>query len=84
MFQLMDTVTLEDNKKYLVTDKREYNKKLYYLLVNEDDVFDFLIGFIEGKDFNLVTDKNEYSKLLELFHKNSFEVEKEIEDIINN
>ena len=70
MIEIMDTISIDDNRDLIVANKTVYNNKEYYLLVNEEDPSDVLIGYIDNNELVSIEDKNEFNKILGLFDIN--------------
>ena len=85
MIEIMDTVTIDDDKELLVANKTKYNNKDYYLLVNRDNSSEVLIAYIDNNELVSIEDKNEYLKIIQLFDiKNVINlIPKELLDQIN-
>ena len=85
MIEIMDTVTIDDDKELLVVNKTKYNNKDYYLLVNRDNSSEVLIAYIDNNELVSIEDKNEYLKIIQLFDiKNVINlIPKELLDQIN-
>ena len=66
---IKDIITLDDNKKYVVTSKTSYENKDYYLLLDKDEKSEYLICYLENNELIETEDKDLNTKLLELFLK---------------
>ena len=65
--EIMDQITLENNAKYIVVDIANNNSKQYYLLVNEDDINNIMIAYIDGKELVSIENRDEFKKILKCF-----------------
>lgn len=77
---IKDVITLDGKEKYVVASKANYQNKIYYLLVNENNVSD--VKFCYEKGNNVLVDSEDEGinqKLLPLFLKASREAIKDID-----
>ena len=65
--ELMDTIQLEDNRKYIVASTSIVNKIKYYLLINDEIETDIVIGYVDGNELVMIDDTVEYAKILSTF-----------------
>ncbi len=65
--ELMDTIQLEDNRKYIVASTSIVNKIKYYLLINDEIETDIVIGYVDGNELVMIDDTVEFSKILSTF-----------------
>ena len=68
--ELMDHITIEDNRTFIVSNITNYNNKDYYLLLNVDDDSDIMIAYLDKSVLVSVDDVNEYIKILKQFDTN--------------
>lgn len=72
--KLVTTLTLEDNKEYIVLDKIEKNDKTYFFLVSNEENQDYLIQeYKKGENKLYSINEEEFDSLLKEFlekHKN--------------
>ena len=70
---IKDVITLDGKEKYVVSSKTNYKNRIYYLLVNENDMSDVKICYEKGSDNILLesNDKDINQNLLPLFLKAS-------------
>lgn len=66
---IKDLITLDDKNKYVVASKANYENRIYYLLVNLNDMSDVKFCYEKGIDNTLLEsdDKEINQKLLPLF-----------------
>ncbi len=83
MLEIKDEVTLNNGKKYFVSSKTEYKKKVYYLLTELGNLHNIMICVeTERKTLKEVTDKDLISKLSLNFTKASLElIQDDLEDL---
>lgn len=62
---IMDSITLDNNDKYMVISKANYNGQEYYCLFNDNQKVMF--GYIINNMFNEIKDNELNKKLLSLF-----------------
>lgn len=77
---IKDVITLDGKEKYIVTSKTNYENKIYYLLVNENNISDVKFCYEKGNNVLAESeDKDINQKLLPLFLKASREAIKDID-----
>lgn len=81
--ELMDHITLEDNRTFIVSNITYYNNKDYYLLLNFDDDSDIMIAYLDNSDLVSVDDVDEYLKILKQFDTNKILKNFSVDEIIN-
>lgn len=81
--ELMDRITLEDDTKYIVANTLEYNNKIYYLLVNDEDDTDIMIAYLENMELLSIEDVDEYKKILLKFNTDIILKNMDINDFLN-
>ena len=81
--ELMDHITLDDNKTFIVSNITNYNNKDYYLLLNFDDDTDIMIAYLDNSDLVSVEDVDEYVKILRQFNTNKILKNFGVSQIIN-
>ncbi len=70
MIEIKDIITLSNQKQYVVASKANFESKIYYLLINEDNIKDIILVY--QKDENNVTIVNNdiiFKQLIPLFLK---------------
>lgn len=75
--EIKDVVTLEDNNKYVVASKINYEGKEYYYLVDINNPSNLMFCYNENDTMVELDDKELTTKLLPLFYE-------ACKDIINN
>ncbi len=68
--EIMDQITIEDDRNFIVSNITKYNDKEYYLLVNVDDESDVMIAYLDGEELISVEDVMEYIEILKKFDTN--------------
>lgn len=81
--ELMDHITLEDNRTFIVSNITNYDNKDYYLLLNSDDDSDIMIAYLDNSDLVSVDDVGEYIKILKQFDTNKILKNFSADEIIN-
>ena len=81
--ELMDRITLEDDTKYIVANTLEYNNKIYYLLVNDEDDTDIMIAYLKNMELLSIEDVDEYKKILLKFNTDKILKNMGINDFLN-
>lgn len=78
---IKDIITLNNDQKYIVASKANYQGKIYYLLVNEKDSSDVKFCCEKGTDNALIesTDTNINQAIYPLFVNASYEAIKDID-----
>ena len=69
MIDVKDVLTLEDDKKYVVVSKIDYENKVYFYLVGVEEITDVKFGYIDNDEFVEINDKELVTKLLPYFYK---------------
>lgn len=69
MIDVKDVLTLEDDKKYVVVSKIDYENKVYFYLVGVEEITDVKFGYIDNNEFVEINDKELVTKLLPHFYK---------------
>lgn len=64
--EIGDTLTLEDDKKYVVVSMAEHKNKIWVYLVNESATVP-MFCYIDGEDLIEIEDPDTISELLPLF-----------------
>ena len=57
-------ITLDDNQKYTIVSKVNYEGDTYFYLANIDTISDFLIGSIKADEITVVKDEPLLSNLI--------------------
>lgn len=70
MLEFGDIITLENNKKYLVSGTCTYNNKYYVYLVNMENQLNCVLGSIEEDDLQEITDEEEFKQVMPLILDN--------------
>lgn len=81
--ELMDHITLGDNRTFIVSNITKYNSKDYYLLLNFNDDSDIMIAYLDNSDLISIDDVDEYIKILKKFDTNKVLRKFSTEEIIN-
>lgn len=78
---IKDIITLNNDQKYIVASKTNYQSKVYYLLVNEKDSSDVKFCYKKGTNNALIesTDTNINQAIYPLFANTSYESIKNID-----
>ena len=69
MIDVKDVLTLEDDKKYVVVSKIDYENKVFFYLVGVEEITDVKFGYIDNDEFVEINDKELVTKLLPHFYK---------------
>lgn len=69
MIDIKDVLTLEDDKKYVVVSKIDYENKVYFYLVGVEEITDVKFGYLDNDEFVEINDKELVTKLLPYFYK---------------
>ena len=69
MIDVKDVLTLEDDKKYVVVSKIDYENKVYFYLVGVEEITDVKFGCLDNDEFVEINDKELVTKLLPHFYK---------------
>ena len=69
MIDVKDVLTLEDDKKYVVISKIDYENKVYFYLVGLEEITDVKFGYLDNDEFVEINDKELVTKLLPHFYK---------------
>ena len=69
MIDVKDVLTLEDDKKYVVVSKIDYENKVYFYLVGVEEITDVKFGYLDNDEFVEINDKELVTKLLPYFYK---------------
>ena len=69
MIDVKDVLTLEDDKKYVVVSKIDYENKVYFYLVGVEEITDVKFGYIDNDEFVEINNKELVTKLLPHFYK---------------
>lgn len=70
-WEIKDTLTLDDNNKYVITSKINYENKTYYYLVDRDNNDNLKFCYEDKGDLVELNDKELITKLLPLFYERS-------------
>lgn len=81
--ELMDHITLGDNRTFIVSNITNFNNKDYYLLLNFDDDSDIMIAYLDNLDLVSVENVDEYTKILKQFNTNEILKNFSTDEIIN-
>lgn len=65
--RIADIIELENNKNYIVANVTNYQGKDYYLLVDENNIFDTAIAYQENMKLILINNEEEYNTILTKF-----------------
>lgn len=74
---MRDIITLSDNNEYVVTSKINYENKIYYFLVDKNNVSNIKFCYEDKDELVESLDKDLNTKLLPLFYN-------KMKDIIPN
>ena len=70
MLEFGDIITLENNKKYLVSGTCTYNNKYYVYLVNIEKQLICVLGSVREDDFQEITDEEEFKQVMPMILDN--------------
>lgn len=70
MLEFGDIITLENNKKYLVSGTCTYNNKYYVYLVNIENQLNCVLGSVREDDFQEITDEEEFKQVMPMILDN--------------
>ena len=70
MLEFRDIITLENNKKYLVSGTCTYNNKYYVYLVNIENQLNCVLGSVREDDFQEITDEEEFKQVMPMILDN--------------
>ena len=70
MLEFGDIITLENNKKYLVSGTSTYNNKYYVYLVNIENQLNCVLGSVREDDFQEITDEEEFKQVMPMILDN--------------
>ncbi len=65
--RIADIIELENDKHYIVANVTNYQGKDYYLLVDENNIFDTAIAYQENMKLILINNEEEYNTILTKF-----------------
>jgi hypothetical protein len=81
--ELMDHITLENNRNYIVSNITKFNNMEYYLLLNIDDDSDIMIAYLDNSNLVSIENIDEYINILKEFDTGKILNKFSIEEIIN-
>ena len=67
VINIKDTLTLDDNNKYVVVSKLNYENKNYYYLLDKNNYSNFKFCYEDNDELVEINDNNLITKLLPLF-----------------
>ena len=74
MINIKDTLVLDDEDEYVVVSKANYNDKIYYYIINNNDNSDFIFCYQENDELVEIEDDKLIKELIPLFFNNVKEV----------
>lgn len=74
MINIKDTLVLDDENEYVVVSKANYNDKIYYYIINNNDNSDFKFCYQENDELVEIEDDKLIKELIPLFFNNVKEV----------
>lgn len=74
MINIKDTLVLDDEDEYVVVSKANYNDKIYYYIINNNDNSDFKFCYQENDELVEIEDDKLIKELIPLFFNNVKEV----------
>lgn len=69
--EIKDLITLDDNNKYVVVSKTNYNEKNYYYLIDIKQSKNIKFCYFESDEMIEITNKELITELLPLFYENA-------------
>ncbi len=69
MLNIKDTITLNNDDEYVVVSKASYNNKIYYYLIEHNNISNVLLCYENGEELSKLTDKELIKKIMPLFIK---------------
>lgn len=81
--EMMDHITLQDNRNYIVSNITKFNNKEYYLLLNIADDTDIMIAYLDNSDLVSITNTYDYINILKHFDTSKILKGFSTEEIIN-
>lgn len=69
MYNINDLLTMSDGVKYIVTSAAIYESKNYYLLINYDITYDWVIVYESNGDLEEEINTENLDKIFKLFSK---------------
>ena len=67
MINIKDTLVLDDDNEYVVVSKANYNDKIYYYIINNNDNSDFKFCYQENDELVEIEDDKLIKELIPLF-----------------
>lgn len=80
---LLDHVTLDNDKTFIVSNITSYEDKKYYLLLNKNDDSDIMIAYLDNSELVSVNDAGKYILLMKQFNTSKILQNFSISEIIN-
>lgn len=74
MINIKDTLVLDDENEYVVVSKANYNDKIYYYIINNNDNSDFKFCYQENDELVEIEDDKLIKELIPLFFNGVKEV----------
>lgn len=71
MLEFGDIITLENDKKYLVSSTCTYDSKFYVYLVNIENNLDCILANLQEDDLEQITDNELFVKIMPLIIDNA-------------
>ncbi len=69
MYEIKDILNMTNHDKYIVTNKTILNDKIYYMLINYDNLLDWVIVYEKDNELIEELDDKTITKICELFQK---------------
>lgn len=74
MINIKDTLVLDDENEYVVVSKANYNDKIYYYIINNNDNSDFKFCYQENDELVEIEEDKLIKELIPLFFNGVKEV----------
>lgn len=66
--EIMDQITLENNKTYVVANNMYYNDKEYYLLIDVMNDMNIMIAYLDGNELVSIENGEKIIELISFFN----------------
>ena len=66
--EIMDQITLENNKTYVVANNMDYNDKEYYLLIDVMNDMNIMIAYLDGNELVSIENGEKIIELISFFN----------------
>ena len=81
IINIKDILRLNDNNQYVVVSKANYENKIYYYIVDNNDPKNLKFCYEDGNELVEIEDKNLITKLLPIFYE---AVKDELDNLLEN